>query len=159
MPAKLTRCDGLPHRTTDYRCGRAITGRGRRLTETKGGNRRFDAHSRTAASLQFTSQSASRLALYGSNFSSILNGLHGEGGVSFRQRQCLIVMGFRSDPKTPRYAIVDVASAPFVLLNADTKASGRKTPISLSTKRILGDAEANRLATWFIKAVVEGKTI
>ncbi|WP_193177140.1 hypothetical protein [Oricola nitratireducens] len=33
----------------------------------------------------------------------------------------LIVLGFRSDPTTPRYAIVNGAAAPFVLLNADAE--------------------------------------
>jgi hypothetical protein len=33
----------------------------------------------------------------------------------------LIVLGFRSDPTTPRYALVDSATVPIVLLNADAE--------------------------------------
>jgi hypothetical protein len=33
----------------------------------------------------------------------------------------MIVLGFRSDPSTPRYAIVDGAATPLVLLNADSE--------------------------------------
>ena len=33
----------------------------------------------------------------------------------------MIVLGFRSDPTTPRYAIVDGTAAPLVLLNAATE--------------------------------------
>lgn len=33
----------------------------------------------------------------------------------------LIVLGFRSAPNTPRYALIDSTALPFVLLNADTE--------------------------------------